>query len=48
LKRSFWTGVSYLAFTFGLALAVDLPIALALFLLEKLAEVVMHRHIEYG
>lgn len=48
IRRSFWTGVSYLAFTFGLVLAVDLPIVLTLFLLEKLAEVALHRHIEYG
>ncbi len=48
LKRSFWTGVSCLAFTFGIALAVNLPIALALLLLEKLAETVLRRHIEYG
>lgn len=48
LKRSFWTGISCLAFTFGIALAVDVPIALILFLLEKLAEALLHRHIEYG
>jgi hypothetical protein len=47
LKRSLLTGVTYLAFTFGLALMVDLPVALALFLLEKLGEAVLHRHVEY-
>ena len=47
LKQWVLTGVTYLAFAFGLAISVDIPFALLIFTLEKLGERMLHRRVEY-
>ncbi|MGQ9493428.1 MAG: hypothetical protein ACUVR2_06650 [Anaerolineae bacterium] len=47
LKHWVLIGVTYLAFGFGLALAVDIPMAFVLFLMEKVGGAILHRHVEY-
>ena len=47
LKQWALTGVTYLAFSFGLALSVDIPFALLILAFEKLGERILHRRVEY-
>nr|MBC7244933.1 hypothetical protein [Chloroflexota bacterium] len=47
LKHWVLTGVTYLAFAFGLALAVDIPVACVLLLVEEVGEAILHRRVEY-
>lgn len=41
------TGATYLAFAFGLVLAVDIPVAFLLMVIEKLGGVLLGRHVQY-
>ena len=47
VKRGFLAGVTYLALAFGVAVSVDIPVALLILALEKLSETLLHRHVEY-
>jgi hypothetical protein len=47
VQRGFLAGVTYLALAFGVAVSVDIPVALLILALEKLSETLLHRHVEY-
>jgi hypothetical protein len=47
LERWVLTAVTYLTFAFALAVIVDMPVALSLFVVEKVGERLLHRHVEY-
>jgi hypothetical protein len=42
------SGIELLTFALAVALVVDVPVAVLLFLAEKLLEVITHRHVQYG
>jgi len=47
LKRGLLGGATYLALAFGVAVSVDIPVALLLWAMEKLGERLLQRHVEY-
>ncbi len=47
LKRWVLTGVTHLAFAFGLAVSVDIPFALLILVVEKAGGRMLGRHVEY-
>ena len=47
VKEWVLTGSTYLAFCFGLVLAVDIPVSFLLVFIEKLLGVLLARHVEY-
>jgi len=47
VKEWVLTGATYLAFAFGLVLAVDIPVALLLLVIEKLGGLLLGRRVQY-
>jgi hypothetical protein len=47
VKEWVLTGATYLAFTFGLVLAVDIPVVFLLMVIERLGGILLGRHVQY-
>jgi hypothetical protein len=47
VKEWVLTGATYLAFSFGLVLAVDIPVAFLLLFIEKLGGALLGRRVQY-